>query len=105
MQFIHFSNRYKWDSRQRLDSLIECLRDKALKFYSTRPLSVQNDFVLLSEKLNQRFGNKDLPYTIRRQLQEVRQNIDETVEEFAERVQEMATDGYGPNTPEMWLKR
>ncbi|CAG2185743.1 unnamed protein product [Mytilus edulis] len=100
MQFIHFSNRYKWDSKQRLDRLIECLRDKALKFYSTRPLSVQNDFVLLSEKLNQRFGNKDLPYTIRRQLQEVRQNIDETVEEFAERVQEMATDGYGPNTPE-----
>ncbi|VDI68079.1 Hypothetical predicted protein [Mytilus galloprovincialis] len=70
MQFIHFSNRYKWDSKQRLDRLIECLRDKALKFYSTRPLSVQNDFVLLSEKLNQRFGNKDLPYTIRRQLQE-----------------------------------
>ncbi|CAC5378212.1 unnamed protein product [Mytilus coruscus] len=50
--------------------------------------------------MNQRFGNKDLPYTIRRQLQEVRQNIDETIEEFAERVQEMATDGYGPNTPE-----
>ena len=100
MQFIHFSNRYKWDSKQRLDRLIECLREKALKFYSTRPLSVQNDFVLLSEKLNQRFGNKDLPYTIRRQLQEVRQNIDETVEEFAERVQEMASDGYGPTTPE-----
>ncbi|CAC5382540.1 unnamed protein product [Mytilus coruscus] len=100
MQFIHFSNRYRWDSKQRLDRLIECLRDKALKFYSTRPPSVQNDLVQLSEKMNQRFGNKDLPYTIRRQLQEVRQNIDETVEEFAERVQEMATDGYGPNTPE-----
>ncbi|CAC5407105.1 unnamed protein product [Mytilus coruscus] len=78
MQFIHFSNRYRWDSKQRLERLIEYLRDKALK----------------------RFGNKDLPYTIGRQLQEVRQNIDETVEEFAERVQEMATDGYGPNTPE-----
>ncbi|CAC5378765.1 unnamed protein product [Mytilus coruscus] len=100
MQFIHFSNRYRWDSKQRLDRLIECLRDKALKFYSTRPPSVQNDFVLVSEKLNQRFGNKDLPCTIRRQLQEVRQTIDETVEEFAERVQEMAT-GYGPNTPKM----
>ncbi|CAG2219646.1 unnamed protein product [Mytilus edulis] len=44
-------------------------------------------------KLNQRFGNKDLPYTIRRQLQDVRQNGDEMIEEFAERVQEMATYG------------
>ncbi|CAG2248496.1 unnamed protein product [Mytilus edulis] len=61
MQFIHFSNRYKWDSKQRLDRLIECLRDKALKFYSTRPLSVQNDFVLLSEKMNQRLEIKTYP--------------------------------------------
>ncbi|CAC5378213.1 unnamed protein product [Mytilus coruscus] len=40
MQFIHFSNRYRWDSKQRLDRLVECLRDKALTFYSTRPPSV-----------------------------------------------------------------
>ncbi|VDI66140.1 Hypothetical predicted protein, partial [Mytilus galloprovincialis] len=46
-----------------------------------------------------RFGNKDLPYTIRRQLQDVRQNGDEMIEEFAERIQEMATDGY-IDTPE-----
>ena len=35
MQFIHIANRYKWDNKQRLDKLIECLRDKALKYYST----------------------------------------------------------------------
>jgi len=50
--------------------------------------------------MNIQLGNKDLPYTIRRQLQDAKQNMDETVEEFAERVQEMATDGYGINTPE-----
>jgi len=100
MQFIHFANRYKWDSKQRLDKLLACLKDKALKFYSTRPISTQNDFVLLSEKMNQRFGKKDLPYTIRRQLSEVKPNLDESVEEFAEKVQEMASDGYGPTTPE-----
>jgi len=100
MQFIHIANRYKWDNKQKLDKLIECLRDKALKYYSTRQPSVQNDFDALAEKMNIRFGNKDLPYTIRRQLQDAKQNLDETVEEFAERVQEMATDGYGINTPE-----
>ena len=100
VQFIHISNKYLWDDKQRLDKLVECLRDKALKFYSTRQPSVQNNFKALAEKMNQRFGNKDLPYTIRRQLQDARQNLDESVEEFAERVQEMATDGYGTTTPE-----
>jgi len=36
----------------------------------------------------------DLPHSIRRQLQEVKQNVDESIEEYAERVQELATDGY-----------
>ncbi|CAC5389362.1 unnamed protein product [Mytilus coruscus] len=66
LQFIHIANKYNWDKQLKLDKLIECLRDKALKFYSTRPPSTQDDFRLLSDKLNQRFGNKDL------QLQDVR---------------------------------
>jgi len=44
--------------------------------------------------MNQRFGKKDLPHSIRRQLQDVRQNLDESIEEYTERVQEMATYGY-----------
>ncbi|CAC5375551.1 unnamed protein product [Mytilus coruscus] len=99
LQFIHIANKYNWDTQQKLDKLIECLREKALNSFSTRPLSIQTDFKLLGDKLNQRFGNKDLPYTIRRQLQDVRQNGDEMIDEFAERVQEMATDGY-IDTPE-----
>ncbi|CAC5410873.1 unnamed protein product [Mytilus coruscus] len=54
---------------------------------------------MLVQKLSQRFGNKDLPHTIRRQLQEVRQFVDESIEEFSERIQELATDCY-LNTPE-----
>ena len=99
MQFLHIANKYNWSDQTRLDKLIECLREKATKFYSTRPPSVQNNWRQLVDKMNQRFGNKDLPYTIRRQLQDVRQNMDETLEEFAERVLEMATDGYY-NAPE-----
>lgn len=99
MQFSHIANKYKWDKQQKLDKLIECLRDKALKFVSTRQEAVQKDFDLLTEKLNQRFGNKDLPHTIRRQLQEIKQLADESIEEFSEKIQEMAADGY-INTPE-----
>lgn len=45
-------------------------------------------------KMSQRFGNKDLPHTIRKQVQEIKQNPEESIDEFAERVQELATDGY-----------
>lgn len=72
MQFNHIANKYNWDKQQRLDRLIECLRDKALKIVSTRQDSVQKDYDVLVQKLNQRFGNKDLPHTIRRQLQEAK---------------------------------
>lgn len=41
---------------------------------------------------------KNLPHIIRRQLQDVKQGSGETVEEFADIVLEMTTDGY-PDTP------
>ena len=98
-QFTHIAHRYRWNSDTKLDKLIECLRDRALKYFSTRPLRDQQNFNVLVEKMNERFGKKDLPHIIRRQLQDVQQMNEESLEEFAERVREMATDGY-PNTPD-----
>jgi hypothetical protein len=48
--------------------------------------------------VNERFGRKDLPHIIRRQLQDLKQEQDDLLEEYAERAQEMSTDGY-PDTP------
>ena len=53
------------------------------------------------EKMTQRFGNKELPHSMRRQLQDVRQMMEESIEEYAERVQELATDGYADATEEI----
>lgn len=98
LQFSHIADRYKWSKQQRLGKLIECLRDKALKYYSLKPKEVQSDFDLLCKKMNERFGRKDLPHILRRQLQDLRQDPEESLEEFAERSQELAVDGY-PDTP------
>ena len=94
LQFTHTATRFEWDDQQKLDNLLLCLRGKALKFFSTRPTSVQNNFVDMMDKMTRRFGNKELPHSIRRQLQDVKQQIEESIEEYAERVQELATDGY-----------
>ena len=103
LQFNHIAKRYKWTDQQKLDKLVELLRDKALKYYSTKPSTVQDNYQALCKKLNERFGRKDLPHIIRRQLQDLRQNVDEGLEEYNERAQKLATDGY-PNTPEEFIQ-
>ena len=98
-QFSHIASRYQWTDQQKLDKLIECLRDKALKYFSSRPTNDQQNYTVIIEKFRERFGKKDLPHIIRRQLQDIHQNSEETLDEFSERVLEMTIDGY-PNAPD-----
>ncbi len=95
-QFARMADKYGWDDDQRLDKLIECLRDKALKFFSTRPVS---SYHLLFTSMDAHFGQKDPPSNIRRHLQDLHQQVDESLEEFVERAQELAADGY-PEAPD-----
>lgn len=44
LQFERISKKYKWSEEDKLDKLIECLRDRALKYFSTRSKTVQNDY-------------------------------------------------------------
>ncbi len=74
-------------------------RDKALIFYSEQTESVQNNYTALREKMRQRFGSKEIPVTVRRDLQELKQKDDEDLEEFAERAHHLAKDGY-PGAPD-----
>jgi len=94
LQFSHIGDRYGWNDRQRLDKLIESLRDRALKFFSSRTLVVRTNFQLLAMQMENRFGNRDPPHIVRRQLQELKQHSEESLEEYAERVQELATRGF-----------
>lgn len=101
MQFERVANRYAWEGTELLDRLVEALRDRALKFFSEQPTSVQNDYTRLKEKMEKRFGKKDAPITVRRQLQELRQNEEDNLEEFAERALELASDGHARATEEV----
>jgi hypothetical protein len=44
--------------------------------------------------MKERFDKKDQPYMVRRQLQKIKQNPDETIEEFAKRIEDMAAEGH-----------
>ncbi|CAC5372749.1 unnamed protein product [Mytilus coruscus] len=103
VQFNHIANRYNWTNQDRLDKLIECLRDRALKFFTTMPKSVQEEYQAVCKKMEDRFGRKDLPHVIRRQLQDLRQLPEEPLDEYAERTQDLATDGF-PGTPDDFIQ-
>lgn len=93
-QYIHIAKRYDWSPEDKLDKLIECLRDKALKFFTSRPECEKNNFTALCKAMEERFGKKDLPSVIRRQLQDLRQSPEEDLDDYADRARELAVDGF-----------
>ena len=53
--------------------------------------------------MEERFECKDLPQVTCRQLQELRQYFEESLEEYAERAQDLAVDGF-PGTLDDFIK-
>jgi hypothetical protein len=77
-----------------LEQLIGLLRENALAFYSRLQLEVQEDYQALKNCMMNRFGRKEPATSVRRQLQELKQKDGESLEEFAERSQHLALDGF-----------
>ena len=103
MQFEKISGKYQWSLESKLERLVECLRDKALVCYSRAPALTRESYTSLVSCLERRFGRKDPPTTVRRQLQRLRQLDDEALEEFSERALTLAQDGY-PEFPDCMIE-
>ena len=92
--FERIASRYGWDEGMKLDRLVESLRDKALDYYSTLRVADRECYARLVNKMNNRFGCRDPPAIIRPKLHSLKQLEDETLEELAERCQQLMVDGY-----------
>ena len=95
IQLNHIADKHRWTTGEMLDKLVQALRDKALSFYGNQPLHVRESYRKLAKKFNARFGPKEPPRTARKQLDMLLQTVDEKLEEFAERAQQVATDAWG----------
>ncbi|VDI28661.1 Hypothetical predicted protein [Mytilus galloprovincialis] len=104
VQFNHIANRYNWTNQDRLDKLIECLRDRALKFFTTMPKSVQEGYQAVCKKMEDRFGRKDLPHVIRRQLQDLRQLPEEPLDECMDKKAALTAMDKDPDSLDKALK-
>ena len=61
IQFTETAAMFDWDNQQKIDNLLLHVRGKALKFFSTRPSSVQNNFIQMMDQMSIRFGTEELP--------------------------------------------
>ena len=89
LQFCHIPNDYKWSDQDRLDKLIECIRDRALRYFRTRPKCIQDNYKFTCNK-----KRKDLPNVIFRNFQELRHFPEESLEEYAACAQDLAVYGF-----------
>ena len=99
-----------WSDKEKRDQLLACLRGKAVSFIQSKSKRTCQSYDGLKKTLDDRYGVQELPSTARRQLGSIRQEENESIEEFADRVlvkameafpdvksrvlQEMATDSF-----------
>jgi hypothetical protein len=97
------AQRYAWPVEEQRERLVQSLRGGASIFFSRLPQEVRTNYQVLLDRLMSRFGKRDPPTTVRRQIAELRQKKDESLEAFAERARELAVDGY-PDAAEATIK-
>ena len=65
-----------------------------MAYIQSRPRSERRDYYTLRDTLNKRYGLVELPTTARRQLQSLKQEETETLDDFADRVLIKAAEGF-----------
>ena len=95
------AQQYQWTEDEKLSKFVEALQDKALQFYGNLLEEVLDDYQLVSKKFRAWFWPQEPSQTIRSQLKVLKQQPDESLEEYAEKCQQLATDAWGATNPEM----
>ena len=89
--FARTAERRGWSERKKKDRLLDCLSEKALE-YANR--SKAETYEALKSELGLRFDLKDAPVAARQQLHVVRQDDEESLEDFLQRVLTITMDGF-----------
>lgn len=86
--------RKPWSNREKCDRVCEALRGEALEYFASLSRTTKKDFKKLIKKLRYRFGDRVEPALARRAGHSMRQNVDETLHTFAQRVSYQVQAGY-----------
>lgn len=94
VKFEFLAGPYGWDVDKKLCQLISCLQEGAMEYVARLPLHVRNDLYRLIAALEQRYGDQSLPETYRASLMTLRKKPQETLQEYAARVERLVSMSY-----------
>ena len=92
-QFEQLANVYHWSSEEKLQRILPCIRDRAAEYLEIRP-SVVQDYHTLVKELTQRYSDKAPARIMRRQLNLIQQGGNESIDDFSDRIYNLAVGGY-----------
>ena len=86
-RFTKYAESSDWTAEECLDCLIWCLTGKAADFCATEMERTKHlSYRKLLKKLDERFGDRELPASAQVQFQQATQKKDESLEDWADRV-------------------
>ena len=94
IKFSLLADKYGWDEQTELSQLVSCLQDDAMFFVSRLATHIRTHLGSLKDALERRFGDHVLPETHRVALQNVKKTAQESLQEYAARVQTLVSRAY-----------
>ena len=103
VKFRQYAEVHDWTPRNCKDQLCFCLKGKASEFYATM---IKRDATItyeeLMQKLQKRFGIKEIPETARVKFNSLKQAQDESIEDWADRVLQLSIHAF-PDLPDNYV--
>ena len=91
---------YRWSPVDKLQRLIACMRDRALEYLEMLPSFVLGEYRHLVADLNKRYSQKTPASISRHQLEFILQDKDEDLDDYCDRVHQLAVKGYPRENPQ-----
>ena len=98
-QFENICDYYRLDKENKLQQLKSCLSGNAVRFVRTLSERCTSSYRRLCSRLRDRFAGTERPEVLRNTIPDLKQRVDESVDEFADRIQtqtNLAFPGYPP---------
>ena len=103
-KFDSFRKVMKWSETESKDYLMWSLEGKALDFFTITATDIEKDsFHRIIKKLEARFGVKELTETSKAKFRQAYQKLEESLEDWADRVMTLATPAF-VDLPDEYLK-
>ena len=99
--FTAVTRKLEINDNEKLDFLLISFRNEAAEFKDLLPETVRQNYDEVVRRCSERFGKKEDEITTRRQLAAIKQYVDESVDQFAERIERLVRQAFPTATEDI----